>query len=421
MFSRTRKKIVLAILGMTSLFLMITLTAIYATSCLSLQKQSDEMLERYVSSYNPDDEPLKVQPGDMSGDLPGDIPSAGRPGEDAHPDDGTLYLQSSFYSAAFTQDMEIISVDTGWNMSRTYEEVVSLAKSILDKGKSKGHFEHMLYRVEQRDGYTLVAFMDDLLMEESMRKVLLHTLIVGAISVILFFAASVVLAGRIVRPLEENDRRQRQFVSDAGHELKTPVTVISTNAELLSRQVGENRWLSNIQYENERMGSLVTELLMLSHAEGGESIAEEVDFSKLTQQEILAFESVAFEHGLALISRIADGIVVKGNRNQLGQIVSILTDNAISYGGSGKEIIVSLQKVHRRAVLTVENMGEIPESDMERLFDRFYRGDEAREASEGHFGLGLPIAKAIAEAHFGEIKASCEKGKVIFTVTLPAK
>ncbi len=160
---------------------------------------------------------------------------------------------------------------------------------------------------------------------------------------------------------------------------------------------------------------------MLSHAEDRADMTEDVDLSMLTQQEILPFESVAFEHGLTLASQITDGIIVKGNRNQLGQIVSILTDNAISYGDRGGEILVSLQKVHRRAVLTVENAGEIPETDMVQLFDRFYRGDESREGSEGHFGLDLPITKAIIEAHRGEIIDSCENGKAIFTVTLPAE
>lgn len=413
MFNTSRKKIVLSILAITILFFLATLTAIYTTSYLSLKKQSKEMLGKYVDSFTLENDALEEFPKDAPGRVPqGD-------GE-THLADGVLYQVSSFYSVAFSEDQEILAVDTGWGKAHTEEEIIKFAQEILLTGKHEGSLSHMLYRVEKQNDFTLVAFMDTLLMEDSMSRVLFATLIVGAISVILFSAASVILARHIIRPLEENDRRQKQFVSDAGHELKTPISVVNTNAELLSRQIGENKWLANIQYENERMGSLVKELLTLSHAENEVSLSEVVDLSKLVQQEVLPFESVAFENGLELISDIADGVTVKGNRSQLSQLISILTDNAICYSEGGKKVGVSLKTVHRQAVFTVENAGpEIPEKIRERLFDRFYRSDEARGESEGHFGLGLPIARAITDNHHGKINIECKEGKVIFMVLLP--
>ncbi len=197
-----------AILAMTILFLFTTLAAIYTSSYLSLKNQSEEMLERYVDSFS--------LTGEFEPDLPETLP---RGNEQPHPEDGVLHQLSSFYSVAYSEKQEIITVDTGWSGDHTEEEVISFARELLSLGKKEGTHSHMLYRVEKKDDYTLVAFMDTLLMEDSMREVLIHTLIVGVAAVILFFAASVILAGWIIRPLEENDRRQKQFVSAGGHSL----------------------------------------------------------------------------------------------------------------------------------------------------------------------------------------------------------
>ena len=222
--------------------------------------------------------------------------------------------------------------------------------------------------------------------------------------------------------MEENDQRQKQFVSDAGHELKTPVSVISTNAELLFRQLGANEWLDNIRYENERMRDLVTQLLDLSRAENAHVQMEELDLSRLITGEALPFESVAFENGLSIRSEIDDGITLQGNRTQLSQLVSILLDNAIRHADGGNVIGLSLCRHGRYAVLAVENSGkEIPQEQQARLFERFYRLDEVRNGEGKHYGLGLAIAKTIAEAHSGSISVECKNRKVKFTVSLPLR
>lgn len=168
------------------------------------------------------------------------------------------------------------------------------------------------------------------------------------------------------------------------------------------------------------MANLVKDLLILSRTENGAFISEDINLSKLVQQEVLPFESVAFEHGLELISNISENVTVKGNRSQLSQLISILADNAISYGEDGKCVTISLKKAHRHAIITVCNAGkEIAEDIKTKLFDRFYRADESRGETEGHFGLGLSIAKAIIEANHGRINVECKEGNVVFTVILP--
>ena len=410
MFRKSRKKIVASIMGTLILLLAVTLTAIVLSEYYENRKQSSEMLERYVSLYSLDNPPNE-EPG-----IPRD------PDRIGPPDESSVFRLSTFYSAAISKQGEVLSVDAGQNGLYSESELIEIAEDILTTGGSSGKNGNLLYRVEIRDGYTLVAFMDNTVISESLLSLTRHTLIAGGIALIVLFFVAVFLSRRIIKPLEENDQRQKQFVSDAGHELKTPVSVIFTNAELLSRQLGTNEWLDNIRYENERMGDLVTQLLDLSRAENAQVQMEELDFSRLVTGEALPFESVAFENGMSLRSEIEEDITLQGNRTQLSQLISILLDNATRHTDGGNEIGLSLRKHGRHAVLAVENSGkEIPQEQQARLFERFYRLDEVRNSEGNHYGLGLAIAKAISEAHGGSIAVACRDGKVVFTVSLPLK
>ena len=263
--------------------------------------------------------------------------------------------------------------------------------------------------------------MDNTVSGSGLNTLLRNVLIIGSAAILVMFFISLVLSGRIIRPLEENDQKQKQFISDASHELKTPVAVISTNAELLSREIGENEWLSNIVYENDRMGELVRQLLDLSRAENAEAPMEQVDFSRVVTGETLALETLAFDRGRVFRSDIEDGMNLAGSKTQLTQLVSILLDNAIRYA-TGNEIGIALKRQGHHAVLSVVNDGdEIPQDKLEHLFDRFYRVDEARNSEGQHYDLGLSIAKAVVEKHGGSISVSCQAGKVRFTASIPMK
>lgn len=228
------------------------------------------------------------------------------------------------------------------------------------------------------------------------------------------------LADRIVAPLEESYQRQKQFISDAGHELKTPVAVVNANVEILSREIGENQWLANIQYENQRMSALILQLLDLARTENVVPQMETIDLSRLVYGELLPFESVIYENGLVLESHIDENLHVVGNSVQLKQLTSILVDNAILHSADGKEIGLTLTKEKNSAVLIVSNDGEeIPKEQRKYMFERFYRLDTARTGEDKHYGLGLAIAKAITMTHKGSIDVRCQDGKVEFLVKLP--
>lgn len=253
-----------------------------------------------------------------------------------------------------------------------------------------------------------------------MNTLLRYTIIFGSITITVMFFLAVYLAKRIVKPLEESYQKQKQFISDAGHELKTPIAVVNANAEMLQRDIGENQWLANIQYENERMRLLVGQLLELARTENVQPQTARLDFSHLTTGEVLPFESVAYEKGLSIKAEILPDLWIDGDSIQLKLLISILIDNAIRHSENGNNIVVKLTESRISVILSVENSGKlIPPEQQERLFDRFYRVDDARNSEDNHYGLGLAIAKAIVTTHNGKIEIRCYDGLVEFSVTIP--
>ena len=190
---------------------------------------------------------------------------------------------------------------------------------------------NLIYLVEDKGVYNLVAFLDNTVMLENAGTLLNYTLIFGGVALVALFLLAMFLANWIVAPLEESYKRQKQFVADAGHELKTPVAVINANLELLAGETGENQWLSNIRYENERMSALISQLLDLARAENAKPPMGVVDFSRLVYGEALPFETYAYESGLKLEYDVSDDILVYGNSVQLKQLVCVLIDNAILF------------------------------------------------------------------------------------------
>lgn len=415
MFRRSRKKIILSIMGSLILLFAVTLSVILLASFGEIRHKNVEMLERYVAEYSLDE----VTSKQTKADLPVEKMMGRR--EPPPSNERSGYQLSTFYSVALSDEGKVLAVDNEGRDAYQEEELVQIARKISSQDQRLGRMGNITYIVEDKEGYTLVAFMDNTVSEAGLKTMLRYVFLVGGLAILAMFFIASILAGFIISPLEENDRQQKRFISDASHELKTPIAVIATNAEMLSRELGHNEWLSNIQYETERMDRLVKQLLDLSHAESAIVPMESLDFSRLVTGETLAFESLAFDKGKTFIIEIEAGIILMGNPSQLTQLVSILLDNAIRHS-TGKEIGVSLVRRPHTALLTVANDGnEIPPEKIQHLFERFYRVDEARNSESNHYGIGLPIAKAIAEKHGGNIDVFWQDGKISFTVNLLLK
>lgn len=423
MFKKSRRRIVATIMSILACLFLGTLAVIYTSSYYEVANTNFDMLERHAQMYvlteHVRHDRMDALPPGLMEPLPGKDHGS-KPFNTPNMPSTPVFQLSTFYSVAMANDGRILATDIGDHDVYDAATLEKYAADILKNGQQKGTKGSLVYLVVPKYGYTLVAFMDNTVIQESMSTLSRYTLMFGSIALVVMFFLSRYLAKRIVDPLEKSYLKQKQFISDAGHELKTPVSVVNANAEILQREIGENGWLANIQYENERMGKLVAQLLALARTEDVTPQLEQLDFSRLVVGGVLSFESVAFENGLLLNTQITDGVIVTGNGTQLSQLVSILVDNAIQHGQGGREVLVRLTQSRSTAVLSVINAGApIPPEKMEHLFERFYRADEARADHENHYGLGLAIAKAVVEAHKGKIEARCHDGLVEFHASIP--
>ena len=269
-----------------------------------------------------------------------------------------------------------------------------------------------------------IAFVDMSMETSILRNMMGPYLQIALVSSILLLGVSILLSYWAVRPVEKAWKQQRQFLSDASHELKTPLTVILSNAELLEGAALEDRsarWADNIHSEARQMKTLVEEMLTLARADNMAPTAEpvEVSLSDVAADCALAFEPVAFEAGKGLEYEITDETFVSGDPDKLRRLISVLLDNAIKYGSG--TVRLQLQKTEKQARLVVSNPGApIPPEQLEHLFERFYRADVSRGEQSG-FGLGLSIAKTIAEEHRGTLKAESDSVSTRFIFTIPLK
>ena len=295
-----------------------------------------------------------------------------------------------------------------------------------DEGSLPGY---ALRYLRQDDGlYTQIAFVDISLETAALRQMMASYLRIGLLSLLLLAGASFLLSLRVTRPVERAWRQQRQFFSDASHELKTPLTVILSNAEMLEPSdlpERESRWRDNILSESRQMKTLVEEMLTLSRTEDAQRkpTVADVDLSDLSEDCALAFEPVAFEAGKPLSWDVTPALTVSGDGEKLRRLLSILLDNAAKYGAPGEGIVLSLRAERSQAILSVANGSgghPIPPEELPRLFERFYRADASRGEQSG-FGLGLPIAQAIAKEHHGALRAESDEQATRFTFTLPLK
>lgn len=309
------------------------------------------------------------------------------------------------------------------------EALSYILQDCLSQPQQEGIVERYGLRYLRQDNglYQNIAFVD-----MSMETTMLHRLmrsyfLIVLAALILLLGVSILLSRWATAPVEKAWRQQRQFLSDASHELKTPLTVILSNAELLEAAPMDQRparWRDNILSEAKQMKVLVEQMLTLARADNNPmpsaSAMEAVSLSDLATDCALAFEPVAFEAGKPLEYEIAPDLTVTGDRDQLRRLISILLDNAIKYGADGGTIRLKLQKSDRHAQLVVSNPGEpIPQDKLPHLFERFYRADDSRGEKSG-FGLGLSIAATVAQEHKASLRAESDwdSTRFLFTISL---
>lgn len=295
------------------------------------------------------------------------------------------------------------------------EYIFSLMNRVLASDDTLGDIDeyNIRYKVTEYPTFTKVAFVDREFEEQTLHKLLITFLFIAIGGLLSFFVIALLIAEAAISPIERSLKQQQQLIADVSHELKTPISIISANTEIISSHPDstiseQQKWLSNISEETKRMKTLTESLLYLAKTDEGKSNIDKCDFdlSSAVIGATLPFESVCFEKGLNLRWNVEHNVMLYGNRELIKRIVTILLDNACKYSFKDTSVSVELRNDGDCVILAVNNKGEIISSEnMTHIFERFYRTDTSRQSSSGSFGLGLAIAKTIVQQHGGEIKA----------------
>jgi len=329
-----------------------------------------------------------------------------------------------FVAEVYASGMARVAGNSYYDLS-DQSQLAAIVTEALAQEEDTGLLADFHLRYLRKTGYTstLIAFTDTTLESTTMRSMAAVCSLAGSAALLVLFLCSYLLSGVVTRPVGAAWAQQEQFLSDASHELKTPLTVILSSAELLNQSALPEQavYIDNIREESRRMKLLVEDMLTLSRAQrsAGSLPEQTADLSEAAMTAALRFEPVAFEAGKRLEYDIAPELPVRGDGGKLGQALAALLDNAVKYSASGTDIRLTAEKQGRFAVVAVADSGpDIPADKLPHIFDRFYRADEARTDGDS-FGLGLPIAKAIIDAHRGTLRCESGGGVTRFIITLP--
>ncbi len=471
MIRKLRIKVIGIIMAMAAVLLMVVFSSMYVAAAQNYRRRSEEAIRTALMSEVPDG---KERPGyaekggagaqppeaDEKGGAEAQPPEADeKGGAEAQPPETPELTDNAILVLKLEADGTIREIrnTTVHQIDTEYESLISEAEAHgSDRGELKNEKLRYQYRKNDENGTVCYVFAD---MHEEMRALseqIVHSVCIGAVAMVFFFLSAVWFSGWAVRPVEEAIKREKQFVADASHELKTPLTVILANAEMVLRDINVaknaniaksddisekrkcNECLNNdikrianpdknaermmfIKEEAGRMKNLTESLLSLAKSDAGTAALERTDISlsEIAEFQAASFETVLFETGKTLRTEIEENVRIQGDEKKLRQLFGILLDNAGKYGLKNSEVKFILKRNGEKgAYMCVENESEKLNQDICRhLFDRFYRADESRGKVPG-YGLGLSIADSIVKEHGGTIKAAYENGRMKMIVEI---
>lgn len=330
--------------------------------------------------------------------------------------------RTRFFRIFLDEDKKVTNVNMDHIAAVDVKKAVRMTKMAMLRRGKVGLVGSYRYRKEYKDGQVRsIIFLDCKENQSFYHLAVTITITVSTLLTCLITVIFAIASKRAVRPFEINSNRQKQFITDASHELKTPLAIISANAEVLQYKGNGNEWTQNIIDQTKHMGKLINQLLVLAKLDEVQEKSEkqEADLKLLLEETIEPFEEVATQKKVTLKLHLEEGVTIRVNREQIAQLVSILTENAAKYVNDGGKIVWRLTKTQHGAVLVVKNTTEKELPDTKRMFDRFYRSDSSRSSKTGGQGIGLSIAKKIVDSHKGSITAKAGDGMVTFRVSLP--
>lgn len=406
MLKRIRWRFIAAAMAAFAAVIITLLCFINFLNYYSVTGQQDELLERLME--------IETQP------MP-------RPGERGPLfDEWPLFspeVQYSlrFFSVHYSSDSVFLKTNQDNIASVSAEDAKLYADKIISQGKTRGYEAGYRYLVSKSANKTVVLFLNSERELQTISSLRWITLAIAGAALAVVFVLIVLFSKRAIGPYLKNMEAQKQFITNASHELKTPLTAISTSADVLDMEQPGNEWVKNIQSQAGRLSKLIANLVTLSRLDEENAFPVRTEFSLSdTLWEISEpFVSLAVAKGKTYEHSIADGLVVAGDRMAIGQTFSILLDNALKYSPEGGQISLKAQRNGRRAEIIVSNTVDSANVfDTSRLFERFYRADESHSGTVSGTGIGLSIAQATVQAHGGKITANTVQNTIFFTVIL---
>ena len=441
MIEKFRRRLTLMVVSALLIIAVGIVGAINYANLANIRNQMYESLETLMENEgqrpgSPTDDDLREDmqpPEDAEGTPPPaldsepkreDMPSGRRMGAPGQPGSAPLASLSNSYTIWLNEDGSVAEWTSDRQELYSDEQIEQLAAQIWSGGQTRGCVGSQFYQMQSRPNGAMLVVIDARSEMANIRTLLMETVAVTALAFLALALGAVLLIRRMIRPVEDAFTRQRQFVWDASHELKTPLAVISANADVLAGEIGENEYLGYIRSEVTRTNHLVENLLTLARMDKASQNVQmaRFDLSRALLSVALPFESTVFEAGKRLEMDIPEGIVCRGNEEMVKQLVVILLSNALKYSDDGGVIRLSLAAKGNRRVVVVHNTGEpIPKEAQEHIFDRFYRVDASHNREKQGNGLGLAIAQQIVQQHRGKITVDNAPDRgTAFTVVLQA-
>lgn len=328
--------------------------------------------------------------------------------------------ESRYFSVLMDGSGNVSTIDTGKIAGTDTDEAAEYAAKVLECGRTSGFMGQYRFGIKDKDNGKLIIFLYCGRELSNFRAVLLISVGISFVGMLAVFLLLIFFSGRIVKPVSESYEKQKRFITDAGHEIKTPLTIIDADAELVGLDCGENEWLEDIRKQTKRLTALTNDLIYLAKMDEGQKSSTKIEFplSDVVEETAESFRARAVNENKKLDIDIQPEITYCGDEKAIRQLVSILVDNAVKYSDGIKIISVKLEgqggtsKLSKGFRLQVFNSCEhIEPESVKHLFDRFYRAEQSRNSQTGGYGIGLSVAKAVVDAHKGKITADTADGK----------
>ena len=327
-----------------------------------------------------------------------------------------------FFIVRLDEEGNVTDVSTDFIASVTQTEAEEFARKVLNEKRQVGYYKNYRFQILAKKNDNIVIFLNTTMELRSVRNVLLISCLVGVVCFLVVFLLVILLSKRAMKPYIRNIERQKRFITDASHEIKTPLTSIATSVDVIEMEHGEDEWTKNIHSQTAKMSRMVSDLVTLSRLDEENPFPDKTEFSLSDAAWEVAepFASLAKAQGKKYFQRIEENLTLCGNPDATRQMISVLLDNAMKYSDENGTIRLDVYKAHGKTKIEVFNTCVLEETqNLSRLFDRFYRPDNSRSRKTGGSGIGLSIAQAVAEAYGGKIKVSSKDGKsILFQVTI---